>query len=58
MLGPHWHGSETPFKWRFASGPMMARFSWYFEPLFNLKNAVEIGPPLKNFLDPRMQRLA
>ena len=25
MLGPHWHASETPFKWRFAGGPMNAR---------------------------------
>ena len=26
MLGHHWLASETPFKWRFAGGPMMARF--------------------------------
>ena len=25
-LGHHRHPSETPFKWRFAGGPMMARF--------------------------------
>ena len=25
--------SETPFKWRFADGPMMARFKWYLDPL-------------------------
>ena len=25
MLGHHRHASETPFKWRFAGGPMMAR---------------------------------
>ena len=25
MLGHHQHASETPFKWRFAGGPMMAR---------------------------------
>ena len=25
MLGKHWHASETPFKWRFAVGPMMVR---------------------------------
>ena len=24
MLGQHRHASETPFKWRFASGPMVA----------------------------------
>ena len=25
MLRHHRHASETPFKWRFADGPMMAR---------------------------------
>ena len=25
MLGHLWHASETPFKWRFAVVPMMAR---------------------------------
>ena len=25
MLGHHQHASETPFKWRFAGGSMMAR---------------------------------
>ena len=30
MLGHHRHASETP--WRFAGGPMMARFQWYFDP--------------------------
>ena len=25
MLGHHRHASETPFKWRFAGGPMMTR---------------------------------
>ena len=25
MLGHHRHASETPFQWRFAGGPMMAR---------------------------------
>ena len=28
MLGHHRHASETPFKWRSAGGPMMAR--WRF----------------------------
>ena len=32
MLGRHLHGSETPFKWRFAGGPMMARLKWYLDP--------------------------
>ena len=25
ILGRHRHASETPFKWRFAGGPIMAR---------------------------------
>ena len=25
MLGQHRHASETPFKWRFAGGPMVTR---------------------------------
>ena len=25
MLGRHWHASETPYIWRIAGGPMMAR---------------------------------
>ena len=42
--------SKTPFKWRFAGGPMMARFSFWLDPL----NVLKAGPPLKNFLDPRI----
>ena len=32
MLGHHWHASETPFKWRFAGGPMTAHFKWSLDP--------------------------
>ena len=32
MLGYHRYASETPFKWRFAGGPMMARLYWYLDP--------------------------
>ena len=28
-VGPLSTASVTPFKWRFAGGPMMARFKWY-----------------------------
>ena len=35
MLGYHRDASETPFKWRFAGGPMMARFKWYLDRLIN-----------------------
>ena len=31
MFGHHRHASETPFKWRFAGGPMMAP-KWYLDP--------------------------
>ena len=36
-------------KWRFASGPMMARFKWYLDNLSQLKGkkVVKAGPPLK-----------
>ena len=44
MLGQHQHASETPFKWRFASGPMMARLKWYSSA--KKKNVFKIGPPL------------
>ena len=37
--------SETPFKWRFAGGTMMARFKWVFGSSHRLKN-VKIGLPL------------
>ena len=33
MPGHHWHASETPFKWCFAVGPMMARLQWHLDPL-------------------------
>ena len=32
MLGHHRHASETPFKWRFAGGPMMDHLKWYLGP--------------------------
>ena len=35
MLDHHRPASETPFKWCFAGGPMMARFYWYLDSLFN-----------------------
>ena len=33
MLGHYRAASETPFKWRFTGGPMMARLLWYLNPL-------------------------
>ena len=38
-VGPHHrHASETPFKWRFAGGPMMARLKWYLDPAYPHQN--------------------
>ena len=34
MWGHHWPASETPFKWRFASGRNMARFYCYLDHLY------------------------
>ena len=33
MLDHHRPASETPFKWPFNDGPMMAHFKWYLDPL-------------------------
>ena len=33
MLGHYRPASETPLKWRFAGGPMMASFWYYLDPL-------------------------
>ena len=38
MLGHHWHASETPFKWRFAGGPMMTLFYWYLDSITTKKH--------------------
>ena len=58
MLGHQRPASETPFKWRFAAGPMMARLYWYLNHLSHhqqKKYVVKVGHPSeKNFLDPRM----
>ena len=46
LLGHHPSASETPFKWRFAGGWMMARFQWYFDPftILALRKAVLFSP--------------
>ena len=42
----HRHASETPLKYRFACGPMMACL-WPLDPPFphQLKKVVKVGPP-------------
>ena len=48
MLGNYRHANETPFKWRFAGGPMMARLKWCLNRSspHHLKKAVKVGAPL------------
>ena len=58
MLGHHRHTSETPFRWRFTGGPIMARLYWYLDPLsphqLKKKTPSKLDPPYKNFLEPNM----
>ena len=61
MLGHHRPASETPFKWRFACGPMMAYFIgiWILSPSLSekkmkIKRCQSSIPLLQNFLDPHM----
>ena len=54
MLGQHRHASETPFIWRFAGGPMMARLQWYLDPSSPHQLKTKSSKPLwQNFLGPR-----
>ena len=62
IIARHRHASETPFKWRFAGGSLMARWLWYFDPSSphhskkkKKKNLVKVGPPLTNFWIRRMK---
>ena len=62
MLGYHRHAYKTPFKWRFAGGPMMAHLYWYFDHLSPhqlkktpKKHQIYLDPLRQNFLGPSMQ---
>ena len=56
-VGHHRPANETPFKWRFAGGPMMAHFSGIWSSLpHNLKALSEFNPLCQNLLDPHMDR--
>ena len=59
MFGRHRHASVTPFKWRSARGPVMARLYTLF-PLINLnkEKKSKFDPLWQNFLDPRMDTLS
>ena len=50
MLSQHRHASETPFKWRFAGGSMMANLLYYLDPSFSI-NPHQLNKKLSN-LDP------
>ena len=55
ILCPHRHDSETPFKWRFAGVPMMAREKCYLDPSYPLQSekiVIEVGPPLTKVSGP------
>ena len=56
MLGHHWPVlvSGTPFKWRFAGGPMMARFKCFLESLSPHQKNPKKTKRWQNSLDPRM----
>ena len=62
MLGHYLHASKTPFRWRFAGRPKMARLYWHLDPpsLINLKKqkqtkkTAKLDPHLQNILDLRM----
>ena len=61
MLGHRRPASETPFKWRFAGGPMMTHYYWYLDPLSLIiwknnkkKPQSELDSLWQNFLDPRL----
>ena len=48
MLGIHRHASETPFKWCFAGGPMMAHLVFWssISSSTKKKNVIKFGIPL------------
>ena len=51
----NWHARETPFKWCFADGPMMAHLEWYLDPFSPHKKQTKpskLDHLLQNFLDP------
>ena len=56
-LGHYQHASETPYKWHFAGGPMMARLKCYLDPPtpYQLKKKKKKSFLWQNFLDPRME---
>ena len=59
MLGHHRSASETPFKWRFAGGPIMAHYSdiWILYPLINLKKKKGKEKKTLSNLDPSDPRI-
>ena len=58
MSGHHRHDSETPFKWRFAGGPMLVRILWHLDPLSSYQLIKKtLGPLWQNFLGPQYQPL-
>ena len=55
LLGHLWPASETPFKLRFAGGPMMPTYSGIcLYPLPSKRTLSKLDPLWQTFLDPRM----
>ena len=57
MLDHQPPANETPFKWCFASGPIMVPFKWHLDPLFSQKKLSELDPLRQNLLDPTMTNI-
>ena len=54
MPSHHMYASESPFKWRFTGGPMMARLYNGIWILPLKKTVAKLGALWRHFLDPRM----
>ena len=57
MVAHYRHARETPFQWRFAGGPILARILWCLDPLSShqlRKTLSNLDHLLQNFLHPRM----
>ena len=52
MFGHYRHANETPFKWRFAGGPMMARLTVVFESSLPYQQKTKTKKNVKVKLDP------
>ena len=54
----HWPASETPFKWRFDGGLIIARFFVFDTLSYHQKMLSKLDSLWQNFLDPRSQAVS